>query len=257
MIHNEKQTIKEEILSRIREGKTAMVPRWRFVVRAVLMAMGAIVSALVILFVISFVVFAIRQTRVSFLPAFGSRGVGLFLTSLPWLLILLALLFIAVFEILIRRYAFAYRRPMLFSLVGVLLLMAGGTAIISLSRFHESLFEYAQNKQLPLAGPLYRGFGGEQFNHLYPGTIVELTDSGFILAEPNKSTTTIIVTPETRFPTGIDFVQGDSVVVLGDSDNTTEGVIFAFGVQRVDRVLRLKPHIPNWRRFDASSSIVK
>ena len=89
--------------------------------------------------------FALRQTGVLFVPGFGSEGFGTFFMSLPWVLIALSVSFIALLEILIRRYSFAYSRPYAYSSLGVILLVVLGGIAIGYSSFHQNLYDRARD----------------------------------------------------------------------------------------------------------------
>src|SRR3989344_3614541 len=118
---HEIRSIKEEVIARIKRGETIMRPRWHFVLRAMLYALGVLIAALALVYLASFIMFVLRETGLLFVPSFGFRGVGVFLFSLPWFLILLSLVFVFVLEVLVRRYAFAYRKPLLYSVFGIVI----------------------------------------------------------------------------------------------------------------------------------------
>jgi len=61
-----RSSIKDAVLEKIRRGEVHMRPRWQFVLKGVLVALGAVLVALALLYLVSFVFFA-----------FGSRACGL------------------------------------------------------------------------------------------------------------------------------------------------------------------------------------
>src|SRR3989344_2081055 len=122
-----KKSIHEAVLERIRGGEVTMRPRWHFMLKATLVVAGIALAGLTLLFVVSLAMFALRASGVWFMPAFGWHGFAVFLWSLPKLLILLAIVFIIILELLVRHYAFAYRRPLLISaLMVIALALLGG-----------------------------------------------------------------------------------------------------------------------------------
>ena len=132
--------IKDKVLAKIESGEAYMKPRWHFILKTVLWLSGTVIVALLLIFVASLTLFSLRQTGVLFIPAFGFRGIGAFLLSLPWILIVFAVVFIIVLEILVKRYTFAYRRPLLYSILGILFFVIIGSILISITHFHQGLY---------------------------------------------------------------------------------------------------------------------
>ncbi len=169
--HQEPQSIQQRIVQKIEEGRVAMRPRWHFVLRAVLAVLGAILVLLIGLYLVSFVVFVARTTDIGFLPAFGWRGMGQFLYSLPWIVIGLAFVFVLVLEVLVRRYAFAYRRPLLYTVAGGLLLVGlGGTALAYYTPIH------GPAHRLPIALPVYQHYEAAPVPGLRHARVLEIRD---------------------------------------------------------------------------------
>lgn len=215
--------IKESVLNRIRSGELAMRPKWHFVLKTILATVGAVIVFLAALYLVSFIVFTARQSGAWFGPAFGSLGFAALLRSLPWTLILLSLVFVGVLEILARRYAFAYRRPLLYSVaVIIVLVLAGGAAV---APFHRTPFRDMPMHRLPvLTERFYRNFGPPPFpaREFYRGTITESLSDGFVIEDFEGATTTIRIPP--RFPLrrigAPPPAIGDEVVVFGAASGT-------------------------------------
>jgi len=216
-----KKLIRDRVLTAIKNGQVKMRPKWHFILKAILMAVGGIILILCILYLASFIFFVLRQTGVIFVPIFGFRGWYAFLVSIPWLLVLLLLIFIILLEILARHYSFAYRQPLLYFAIAVLLFAIIGGYIVATTHFHDRMFRYSQRHKLPFAGQMYRGYGEQRFKNIHRGIITEITRDGFIMENRRGETLTIIITRLTRLPLGADFSKGDMVVVFGDRENKT------------------------------------
>ncbi len=68
---------------------------------------------------------------------------------------------------------------------------------------------------------------------LYRGTILTITNTGFIMTDLNGAgTTTVVVSRHTRLPYGDAFKVGADVVVVGDRTGTS--TIDAFGVRGIE-----------------------
>jgi hypothetical protein len=223
------KNIKERILDRIRSGQVVMRPKWHFVLKALLAAVGGLLLLLAALYLVSFILFVARQTGAWFGPGFGPPGVGALLRSLPWTLIILSVIFVAILEVLARRYAFAYRRPLLYSIAAiVLLVLVGGVLVAPL---HRALFRDMREHRLSMfAERFYRGFGPLPFpsRELYRGTVAELTSGGLILEDFQGVTTSVRFTPRTRMIRGGTFAVGDEVAVFGMTSGTD---VFAHGIR--------------------------
>ncbi len=223
----EKKAVKEKVLAAIQEGRIKMRPRWRFVLSAALIATGAAIFLLALLYLVSFIFFVLHQTGIFFLPELGGRGLSRFFFSLPWMLILLSLVFLLILEAMVRRYKFAYRRPLLYSLLAVAAMVIVGGFLAERTGFHHRIFIYARTNHLPVAGVFYRSFGAEHLESVHRGQILSLSSSTLVLADENGSTSTVLMTSETSIPPGTVLKTGDTVVVFGDIRN---GLIQAEGV---------------------------
>jgi len=230
----QKKSLQNLILEKIKTGQTKMRPKWHFVLKTSLWAAGVIIGALALLYVVSFILFILRQTGVWFLPTFGLRGIMVFLTSAPWLLILLGIVFIILLEILVRHYSFGWKKPLLYSLLGIIGFVVLASFLVSKTSFHENLFMRARQGGLPYAGQFYRDFGMPRGEHAQIGVITEITDEGFKMETQRGEALTIIVGSQTSFPLGLDFQKGDRVVVMGEREDHT---IKALGIRRIDDMM--------------------
>lgn len=225
------QSIRDKVLAAVRGGQVKMRPRWHFFLRAALAVAGVIIIFLSLLSIVSFIIFALQQSGVWFLPIFGLRGLRAFLVSLPWLLVAVSVVFIIILEVLVERYSFAYLRPLLYSVLGIVIFVILGGFMVARTSLHHGLFRQAEGNRLPFAGPMYREFGAPRFRNIHFGIVTEVANGSFHIRTRRGETINIIVTPETRFPLGVGIAEGDLVVVFGERDDDT---VRAFGVRKVD-----------------------
>jgi len=226
-IHNNPNA-EDRILQAIKSGSVKMRPKWYFALTATLFALSVAILIVILLYLASFIVFSLHQNGAWFVPTFGSKGWLALFRALPWLLVALFIVFLAAVQFLVRRYRFASRTPLLFSLL-CLLLVTVAIAVLG-EQFHRSLYRSAEEHHLPLAGPFYRTFGSPHRTGIYRGVILGGTSEEFIIAEENGATSTVIVTPQTHVSSPDDFTAGDTVVVFGTV--TPEG-IRADGIQEI------------------------
>jgi hypothetical protein len=239
------EDIKNKVLTAIASGDVKQRPHWFFVLRGILVGIGVGLALGVILYLISFILFITRETGVWFTPAFGFRGWFVFFRSLPWILIGLSLIFIAVLETLVKRYSFAYREPLLYSVLGIVIVVTAGGFLLFETSLHQSLLDSARHNQLPVIGAFYKGFGTTRFNDIHPGVIVGTTTSGFTMQEPFEvGRAMVVVASDTDFPPGVEFMPSDTVIVFGSEAND---VIRAVGIREVSDSpfpAHLPPEIP-------------
>ena len=230
--HPQRKSIHDSVMASIDSGQIKMKPHWHFVTKGVLLVTGVALAALALVYISSFIIFMLHQTGVWYTPGFGSRGIQEFLVHLPWLLIGLAILFMILLQYLVKRFAFSYGQPLLYSAIAIIILVLAGGFIVSLTPVHRGLMQQAQDDHLPFAGGIYKQFGnpGERDN-VTPGEILELVEKGYLITTPRNEVFHVIITPETRYPDGMDFIIGDKIVVVGDRIGDT---IPAFGIVEVD-----------------------
>ncbi len=231
MSEEEKNSIRDKVSEAIKSGEVKMRPRWHFAIRALIAVIAVAVILLALLYLLSFIVFSLHQTGAWFVPAFGFHGISTFFISLPWLLFLIGLVLFIILEFLVKRYSFSHRRPLIYSIFVIVFVISLGGFITARTSFHRDLYERAEKDNLPILGQFYRGVALQRFDEIHRGFIIKITESGFLLGNPFNETLEIIIGPETRFPFGVDFVEGDEVVVFGKRD---DDVIHAFGIRQID-----------------------
>lgn len=223
-------SIENNILKAIESGQVKMHSKWYFVLKTTAFAAGITLAVLALLYIASFIVFVLRQSGAWFMPAFGPRGFGIFFTSLPWLLIALAVLFIVLVQILVRHYSFGYSKPLIYPAAFIILLaLLGGFAVAELP-LHRSLFLRARQHHLPFASGIYLRYGMPPKGNVTAGTVIQTQADGYIILTAEDETVTVIKNSDTRFPLGADFNTGDTIIVFGQAD---DGTIKALGIRKV------------------------
>ncbi|NOS67664.1 MAG: hypothetical protein HOO67_04855 [Candidatus Peribacteraceae bacterium] len=161
------------------------------------------------------------------LLSFGLLGVIVFFQSFPWLAVAVFVLLDVGVAIVLRR-SFAWRYQSLPLLIGALVaLTLGGGFLFS----RTSLYAWWQPpppRHGSLSDPLLRGYGAWRFHNLFPGTVSEIRDNGYVILGPDGQTFVIDVTPGTEYPEGRDFAVGDGILVIGE---TKKESIRAFGIR--------------------------
>lgn len=226
----EPSSVREHVFSKIERGEAQMRTRRYFALKDALVAAVILLIVFILLYLMSFILFVLRRTGVWFAPAFGFRGVEVFLASLPWFLIIVAAFFAILAEMFMRRYAFIYRKPVVYSFIAIIALVAAGGFLMSRTAFHPGMFRYVEEHEVPLMASFYRGYGKQRVPRIHVGIVTAVNDEGFCLTNPFGETSLIRVDKEMVFPFDEPFLEGDDVVVLGEQEGM---IVQAQGVQRV------------------------
>ncbi len=227
MTHEQLNNIKKHIVEKIEQGEVLMRPRWHFVLKTMLAVAGVLLVFLGVLYFLSFIVFVLRETGLWFVPAFGLSGFSLLLFSLPWLLLLVSGICFIVLEVFVRKYSFAYRKPVLYSVLALLLLVVLGSIFLSRIEFHERLWGSMRERHVPFLDSFYRGYAMPHTKRVHPVVVASTTEQGFFAVDRDGDSVEISISPETRLPSGFNFNEGDEVVIVG---NEASGSIEALGI---------------------------
>jgi hypothetical protein len=221
--------IKDTIVEKIKAGEVAMRPRWRFMLETTLFAVGAVLSALVAVYLASFVLFALKESGLWFAPGLGMRGFTFFLLGSPWLLISVFLLFLFILYLLVTHFSFSYRRPLLYSIMGVVLLVAVTASCIQQTMFHKRVQTYLEAHPMPGVSSFYERHSKGRPDGIVFGEVIRLENPDFVMETDKTETYVVRVTPETVLSIRGPLVVGDTVLVFGDLDDDS---VVAFGVRR-------------------------
>jgi len=228
---NEKNSISDRVLGEIRKGQVKMQPKWRFALGAVLILAGIGIILLVMLYLASFVIFVLRETGVLFVPDFGIQGWQAFFSHTPWYLIFFILFFVVFLEIIIKRYALVYRRPLIYSALGIIIIVVAGGILAAGTSLHGGLSGCAHKNKLPVVGEIYREVERQKIPNIQRGQILNIYRNDLIIKNRFSERLSVIITSKTRLPWGADFIEGDYIVVFGDRSGDT---VRAFGIRKIE-----------------------
>ncbi|MGD1003360.1 MAG: hypothetical protein ABR884_02175 [Minisyncoccia bacterium] len=213
----------DEIINTIKSGETKMHSRAYFMARAALVLLAAVLLFLLILFVATFIVFALQENGGFFATNFGPAGWGAFFASLPWTLLLLSLALVLILWIVLRRYSVVYHQPFLYILLLLIVMVSLSCVFISAGSIHGGIYRYVSRNPIPVISGVYE-FETAPAGGVYRGQVVTLSTSSFVLENILGQTSTVLVTP-----VGID--PGDYVIVFGHGVATA--TIQASGVETI------------------------
>jgi len=226
---NEKP-MRQKVMEAIERGEVRMRPRWHFALLSLLYSTGAVILFFGLVYAVSLVVFLLKQSGVWFLPGFGSRGWWEFFRALPWLIVALLAVFVVVLEVLIRKFAFVYRKSVVTSAVGAVALVVGLGVLLAETPLHPHVARLATHGTFPGLRALYRP-PRLPLEDALRGKIIGFTERGFVI-EDVRGTSSVILTSATRRPYGEDLSLGDIVILIGD--RSASGTIIAFGIRELE-----------------------
>ena len=230
-----KTPLGENITEKIKSGEIKMRSRTYFFFRLVLAVFAAFLAVFFLLYLASLIVFSLKIKGVWFLPAFGLQGIGIFLASLPWILILTVISLAFLLELLIKNASFIYRRPAVYSLLLIFVLVLAGGVAIGKTSFHADMLEKSEKTFLPLAGKIYKDLRMQELENVQAGIVSEITEKGFLIEELNKETEEIeeiLVNTTTNFLSAQKVEKGDTVIIMGEKKN---GEMRASGVRKIEK----------------------
>lgn len=227
--------LQNSILNKIKAGEVSMVPKWHFMLRAGLLLSGVILATLLSVYLLSFILFFLRQSGLMFAPGFGFHGISFFVMASPWLLISVTIVFLILLYFLVKQYAFSFKRPLLYSMIGVVVLSLLGAWLIGQTQTHQRLGQFMGQHHVPVFTPLYRDVLDRRPEGLMVGTITELTETGFYIETERDGLISITTSTDTRMRPGTELVAGKMVMVFGKRNGDR---ITAFGIRPYDRERR-------------------
>ncbi|MDP2950911.1 MAG: hypothetical protein Q8N55_00855 [bacterium] len=244
---NNNNFLKEKLLNKIKEGRVKMKPKAFFAFKIIAASLSLLACFFLIIYLLSFASFCSRANGLGLLNRFGLAGFPRVFFALPWLLILLCLLLLLIFEVIAKKFALVWKKPLFYSLLALVLLSFIFSLAVSKVDFHARLFYRAQDQSLPLIGGFYRNLPCKQPKQVHFGKLIEKEENGFLLQTETGEVLEILLNQETRFNFNekvkvgeeLAFIlEGDSIAVVGEKD---DGQIEAFGIIKLPINFKVPP----------------
>lgn len=182
------------IIEKIKSGDAKMRPRAYFIFQAILVVLAAFLLFLLIIFIATFVIFALEENGGLFAIDFGLAGWGVFFESFPWVLLLLSLALVLALWLLLRRYALVYQQPLLYTLLILVAAISLVCFFIPPPVFHGGILQYVSQNPLPVVSGLYAYETAPQ-RDIYRGEVVLMIANGFVLESALGHTSTVFMAP--------------------------------------------------------------
>jgi len=229
--------LKSNILRFVEKNKISMIPRWQFMLYSLLSAVLLIFACAVLVFLGSMIVFILSVHGFMYLPLFGLGEAIHGLRSIPGMLFLLTIVLVLIIELLVRNYEFAFRKPMLITLVTVTASSIFLSFLLPLSSLHVEVRDFAKKHDLrfisysrPLPFP-------EEETTILRGIVVATSSQSVTVRLFDESTQIIHISTTTK-PFILPGV-GDDVVIFG---RFTKDAFEAIDIRKVDWVFDKSPY---------------
>ncbi len=220
----------DKVINTIKSGGAKMRPRAYFIVRSALAIIGAVAVFFVVLFLTTFIIFALQENGGIFATNFGPGGWEIFFESLPWTILALSIALLLILWVLLRRYAIVYHQPLLYTLL-ILVVVVSITAIFLLpgTSLQGGIFHYVSKSYIPVVTGVYE-FDTAPMSGVYRGQVLVLATSSFILVNGRGQTSTVLLVPMASPEIG-GLSPGDYVLIFGRGVATA--TIQASGVEKI------------------------
>lgn len=223
-------TIKSTILEFVEKNNITMIPRWKIILYSLLGIGGLFFTFLALVFMVSLIVFVLSKYGFIYMPLFGMGALTESLQALPLLLFICTLALICLVEILARRYAFSFRKPVLITLLGVTLIATFIGFLVALSPLHTEVRSYARDHKIGFVLRQYDRPGPRDATMLR-GVVIATTSGAVTIQLFNDATTTVYAST-TREQIMLPAL-GDDVIVFG---RMVGGTFEAVGIRQAPRL---------------------
>jgi hypothetical protein len=224
--------MQDDVLSAIKSGKAKMQPKWRYVLRTCLTITALVIIFFILIYIASFIIFILHESGAWFVPVFGFHGWYDLFNAVPWLLICFSGIFILLLALLVHKYPFSYTRPFIYSLLGILFLIAAGCVLIVQTSLEHEFFA-GPDMSLPIIGGFYGGFGVPVLEDVHHGTVLLITSDGFVMEDLHQRPLTVILSSSTAVREATALEPGDGVVIFGPFFPGGTSTIEALGVEQL------------------------
>lgn len=136
--------IKTNILQFVEKNKISMIPRWKFILYSLLGIALTVFTFVVLTFFGSMIIFVLAKHGFLYLPLFGLGGIMHGIRAVPFVLFILTVILIVIVEILVRKYAFSFRKPVITTLLTLTLSAIVFSSLLTLTPMHLQLRDYAR-----------------------------------------------------------------------------------------------------------------
>lgn len=233
-MENKKLSVRDDVISKIEQGEVKMKSKRYFVSKTVLIFGFTALFSLLALYTGSFIFFILEENAILTLSNMGIEGLKLAILSFPWHLVVLVLSVTVLVEVMLKRFSFIYKRPLIYSMLAILLLVIVGSVVMGATSVHRSFFDLAEQDRLPVMGGLYRHFADLDIEHVHFGEILEVGNGKVVMELEGGEVVDLNITKSTKGYRRIseELEEGRNIVVIGEKYDGEIDVIRFKGLNR-------------------------
>lgn len=221
--------IKKAVLDKIKSKNIKPHSKFYFTFKNALTVATIAIIFLVLLFITSFVFFALKTSELWFLPIFGIKGIGILLANFPWILVLIIVILTALLEILANRFNFVFFRPLLYSILIIVFVVITFGFFLNDTPLHSFIYEKAKKENLGVIKPFYDEFARPNPVDFHPGTVAEeIKDNMFTLELADRTIIQVKISEDTKMRKDFKIYKGGRLLIIG---RITNGIL---GAEAID-----------------------
>jgi len=205
--NEEKNSIKNEILKEIKKGDIKMHPKIYFVLKSALLIVVAVLLFILIAYLTSYSIFYLENNGARFLLRSGLGGLVDIFHAVPLILIFLLLLLFYLIEKTIKKFNFAYKRPLIYSFLFVVIIAVG---------FGFFLHKNPLQKTLSCGLPQNHNLNAP---NTFKGEIIEINENEIKIQDINGEIIYTIMPSESFKMEERELERGDRIIFRGKRDD--------------------------------------
>jgi len=232
-MNKEYKNLADKLVGKIEGGELKMRSKTYFILKSLIYFLTAIFFLILSVAIITFSFYIFKISGLFNLSHFGLKGMRDLMLSLPLVLLFITGSFTVISAIFLYQYPVTYRRPLIYSVGALLVLMSVGLAIfIGAVDFRRSIYQALEEDKIPLASSFYDYFNGASPRNIFKGRVESDYLGGFSMFIDGESEKEVRVAfgPNTSFYGADNFRKGDIVIIHGRRNGN---VIGAFVVEKI------------------------
>lgn len=223
-----------KLIQTIKDQGVTIRPRWQSVLVGALWVSGTLVMLLATIGLLSFILFILARSGVWYAPQFGLSGVVLFITASPWLLMSLLGIFLLCLYILVTHFAFSYKKPLVYTLVGIVCIVVTLGSLAHMVGVHDRISTLAEQRDVPGLRAMYRLPADTRPEAIAVGVITSVANGSFEIKNEHGHTVTVMYDATTKIAPRVTLRPDEAVAVFGRP--LPDSTLTAFGVRPAERL---------------------
>jgi hypothetical protein len=170
---------KENLLDKIENLKQK--PKYFFVLEQIFFVIIFLFSLGFAFYFISFIGFLLSEKDIFYAPFFGLEGIKILFFSLPWFLFLIAFIFLILSLIIFRHFEYAYKKPVIISLFGIIFFLIISHIIFVETGIQKFVKEESFRRNIPIAPKPLKDFRNKLPEKVFVGKVIGTTTDSVLI----------------------------------------------------------------------------